>query len=99
MAGADNQGRGRITRRRLISNGSGLVLGAALGSRVALGSDAFGQTLRHPDLLPDLGRPAGEPDPSMPFDHIVFVMMDGLNRVIWEMPRRCAQCVLYAKAE
>ena len=32
--------------------------------------------MREPDSLPDPTRPAGTPDPSMPFDHIVVVVME-----------------------
>ena len=32
--------------------------------------------MREPDSLPDNGRPAGSPDASMPFDHVVVVMME-----------------------
>jgi phospholipase C len=67
---------GRFTRRLLKTSG-GLGLGAALGpGLLPAGANALGDGLRRPDTLPDLSRPAGEPTDALPFDHIVFVMME-----------------------
>jgi phospholipase C len=42
------------------------------------------------DSLPDPGRPAGTPDASMPFDHIVVVMMENhsFDNYLGMLPRR-----------
>jgi len=54
-----------------------LALGAALGPYVpVLDDDALASGRRKPDSLPDLRRLAGEPTDELPFDHIVFVMME-----------------------
>jgi phospholipase C len=67
---------GGVTRRRLLKTGGGLALGVALGPGLLPGGEAFASGLRHPDTLPDPSRPAGEPTDELPFDHIVFVMME-----------------------
>jgi phospholipase C len=66
----------RLTRRDLLRGGGGLALGAALGAGLDLSSAAGAARLRRPDSLPDPLRPAGEPDPSLPFDHVVIVMQE-----------------------
>ena len=67
----------QLTRRSLLRAGGGLALGAALaGGLDATALAARRRPLRRPDSLPDPLRPAGEPDPSMPFDHVVFVMQE-----------------------
>lgn len=71
----------RMSRRALLR--AGAVAGVATAGTVALGRrpgssllrDA-GVRLRGPDSLPDPRRPAGAPDASMPFDHVVVVMME-----------------------
>jgi phospholipase C len=65
-----------ITRRDLLRGGGGLALGAALGAGLDLSPAATAARLRRPDSLPDPLRPAGEPDPSLPFDHVVVVMQE-----------------------
>ena len=54
--------------------GAGAGLAAALSPYAGLLNRAAAAGLRTPDTLPDPGRPAGVPDPGMPFDHIVVVM-------------------------
>ena len=66
----------RPTRRTVL--GTGAALGAALagvGWRRAVDAVAAG-LLRPPELLHDQGRPAGTPDPTIPIDHVVIVMME-----------------------
>ena len=66
-----------VTRRRFVKTGTGLALGAAVApGLLPTGADARSAGLRRPDVLPDPTRPAGEPTEALPFDHIVFVMME-----------------------
>jgi phospholipase C len=62
-----------ITRRSLLRAGVGVAAASAVPWRLP---SAFGASLRAADSLPDPTRPAGTPDASMPFDHIVVVMME-----------------------
>ncbi|MGO9959526.1 MAG: alkaline phosphatase family protein [Solirubrobacteraceae bacterium] len=45
--------------------------------------------VRGPGSLPDPGRPAGTPDPDLPFDHIVVVMMENhsFDNLLGELSR------------
>jgi len=71
-----------VTRRDLLAGSAaaaGLaVLGGGGTARAAGGlmlpnrSPAF----RHPDTVPDATRPPGTPDPKIPIDHIVILMME-----------------------
>jgi phospholipase C len=66
-----------LTRRSFIRRSG--ALGAAI-TIPGLGELVFaspsGAAVRTPDSLPDLTRAAGSPDPAMPFDHVVVVMME-----------------------
>jgi phospholipase C len=68
-----------LTRRALLRYGGSL--GAAVASMSGAGGawralSASAKTLRAPDSLPDPKRSAGSVDESLPFDHIVVVMME-----------------------
>jgi phospholipase C len=66
-----------LSRREFIKFGS--VLGAAAAGGVLapdFGGSASSAVTRRPGSLPHPGRPAGTVDASMPFDHIVVVMME-----------------------
>jgi phospholipase C len=69
--------RPEFNRRRFLRGSAGVAAGMSLagvpGLRHAL---AAGHGARRPDSLPDPLRSAGTPDSSMPFDHIVVVMME-----------------------
>ncbi len=69
----------QLTRRSLLARGGSFGLAAAglgrLGGLVAP-ARALGATVRQPDSLPDPRRPAGTADPTLPFDHLVVVMME-----------------------
>jgi phospholipase C len=66
----------RISRRRFLGSSAAAIL-AGLSGRIAAGGLAVsGATPRGPNSLPDPTRPAGAADPSLPFDHIVVVMME-----------------------
>jgi phospholipase C len=73
-------GSGAITRRRLVRDAGAVALAASPAGRAALAAARQAtrphHRLRKPDSLPDPGRPAGEPAPGLPFDHIVVVMME-----------------------
>jgi phospholipase C len=75
---AHGPSRWNLTRRALLRRGG--ALGAALtvpGLRGLLGaSSAAAAATRGPDSLPRPHHPAGSVDPTMPFDHIVVVMME-----------------------
>ncbi|MGO9489839.1 MAG: alkaline phosphatase family protein [Solirubrobacteraceae bacterium] len=65
-----------LTRRRLLRNGA--YAGAALygaGGLLRAGG-ALARPVRLPDSLPNPKRPAGTVEESLPFDHIVVVMME-----------------------
>src|SRR5690242_1077699 len=66
-------GRVFITRRSLLRAGAGLAIASSVPWRLPV---ALATPLRLADSLPDPTRPAGTPDASMPFDHIVVVMME-----------------------
>jgi phospholipase C len=64
---------GRISRRAFIAGGAGLVAAASwAGDR----RWALGAPLRTPNSRPYPNRPEGTPDPAMPIDHVVVVMME-----------------------
>ena len=66
----------RPTRRTVL--GTGLAAAATLVGfdwRRTLDAVAAG-LLRAPGVLPDPSRPPGTPDPSIPIDHVVIVMME-----------------------
>ncbi|MHB8694120.1 MAG: alkaline phosphatase family protein [Solirubrobacteraceae bacterium] len=80
-----------MTRRALLRAGGGIALGAALGSGLDLSAAlSRGATLRQPNSLPNPLLPAGTVDPSMPFDHIVFVMQENhsFDSYLGMLPRR-----------
>ena len=65
-----------ITRRTVLRAGGGALALAALSPTGRLLASASAAGLRGPNSLPDPSRPAGEPDPSLPFDHVVIVMQE-----------------------
>lgn len=66
-----------MTRRDALRAGAGLAAAATLAPLAGAGTTAArGAPLRMPGSLPDPTRPAGTPDPAMPFDHVVVVMME-----------------------
>jgi phospholipase C len=76
-----------ITRRSLLRAGAGLAVASAVPWRLPA---ALAVPLRAADTLPDPGRAAGTPDPSMPFDHVVVVMMENhsFDNYLGMLPRR-----------
>ena len=66
----------RITRRRLIRYGGAAAAGLAGANPLVRAASTLAHPLHQPDSLPDPTRPAGTVDESMPFDHIVVVMME-----------------------
>ncbi|MHB8680928.1 MAG: alkaline phosphatase family protein [Acidimicrobiales bacterium] len=68
----------RLSRRAVLKAGAATGLAAACTAGLRHGDRAARASaqLRLPDSLPDLARAAGTPDPSMPFDHVVVVMME-----------------------
>jgi phospholipase C len=67
----------RLTRRALLRRGTALA--AALTVPVAgdaIWAASAAAALRRPGTLPDPHRPAGTADASMPFDHVIVVMME-----------------------
>jgi phospholipase C len=69
-----------LSRRDVLAGGAAaaglLALGGA-GAPRADASRASGQGVwRHPGSLPDKKRPPGTPDPKIPIDHVVVVMME-----------------------
>jgi phospholipase C len=70
--------RAPLSRRGLLQAGGTAALGAAavgggIGWRTAVARAA---ALRAPNSLPRPGEPAGEVDPTLPFDHVVIVMQE-----------------------
>src|SRR4051794_326492 len=65
-----------ITRRRLMRYGGAAAAGLAGTTPLLRAASAWGHRVRLPDSLPDPKRPAGTVDDSLPFDHIVVVMME-----------------------
>ena len=72
--------RGAHTRREFLRYGgsAGVALAglSSGGAAFRLAAAAAAATLHKPDSLPDPGRPAGTADESMPFDHVVVIMME-----------------------
>ncbi len=69
----------KLTRRALLRYGGAVGTALALpelGGLLRLGATAQAAALRLPDSLPDPSRPPGTATPSLPFDHIVVVMME-----------------------
>src|ERR1700722_12002307 len=69
----------RLTRRSLLRYGGSLgaaVAGLSNGGVLSRIASAAGATVRAPDSLPNPKLPAGAVDASLPFDHIVVVMME-----------------------
>jgi phospholipase C len=87
-----------LTRRRLLRTAVGATGAAALApyspwlarAAPARGGLFAGKPIRKPDSLPDPARPAGEPTPSLPFDHIVLVMQENhsFDNYFGMLPRR-----------
>ena len=65
-----------LTRRELVRFGGSAALAISAGGPLWRAASAVGATVRPPDSLPDPRRPAGTVNESMPFDHIVVVMME-----------------------
>src|SRR5437899_2844966 len=65
-----------ITRRDALRGGAGLAAAATLTPAATLLNRAAAMGLRTPDSLADPTRAAGTPDPALPFDHVVVVMME-----------------------
>jgi phospholipase C len=65
-----------LTRRTLLRHGGSALLGLSGAAPLLRAASAYGRPLRVPDSLPDPRRPAGTVDASMPFDHVVVVMME-----------------------
>ena len=70
----------RFTRRDFLQQSSVAALLAATGAIPGCSSSspvgADGSALRAPNTLPDPTRAAGVADPTLPFDHVVVVMME-----------------------
>ncbi|HWU68119.1 MAG TPA: alkaline phosphatase family protein [Stenotrophobium sp.] len=67
----------RITRRDFLQKSSAAALLAMTGGLPGCtGSTSPASGLRGPNSLPDMARAAGAADPSLPFDHVVVVMME-----------------------
>jgi phospholipase C len=65
-----------ITRRTLIRYGGAAAAGLTGAGHLIRAASALAGPLRLPDSLPDPSRPAGTIDDSLPFDHVVVVMME-----------------------
>ncbi len=68
-----------ITRRTLLRQGASLgvaVAGLSGAGSLLRASSALASRVRLPDSLPDPSRAAGTVDESLPFDHVVVVMME-----------------------
>ena len=63
---------------------------AALPRGVTRLPGALASSLRRPDSLPDPSRPAGTPDPRIPIEHVVVVMMENhsFDNYLGMLPRR-----------
>ena len=79
-----------LTRRTVLKAGGGLVAASALSPLGQTLARATALGARTPDTLPDPRRAAGEPDPAMPFDHVVVVMMENhsFDNYLGMLPRR-----------
>ncbi|MEA2214886.1 MAG: phospholipase [Solirubrobacteraceae bacterium] len=65
-----------FTRRTLLRYGGAAAAGLTGAGHLIGAASALARPLRLPDSLPDRSRPAGTVDASMPFDHVVVVMME-----------------------
>jgi phospholipase C len=68
-----------LTRRALLRRGGALAAALAVpaaGEGMWAAAAAAATAIRQPDSLPDPRRPAGTVDPTMPFDHVIVVMME-----------------------
>jgi phospholipase C len=75
----DDPDRRLLTRRSFIRRGGSAAAALAAvsgGGWWHAAALAAARRLRVPDSLPDPKRPAGTVDPTMPFDHIVVIMME-----------------------
>ena len=79
-----------MSRRALLAGLGGSALVAALPRGLGPLPDSLAATLRRPDSLPDPGRPAGTPDPRIPIEHVVVVMMENhsFDNYFGMLPRR-----------
>ncbi|MCU1462477.1 MAG: hypothetical protein JWO37_2552 [Acidimicrobiales bacterium] len=77
-----------LTRRRFLELGAAGLVVARRGLR-SLPAWALG-AVRPPGSLPDPLRPAGEPDPRIPIDHVVVVMMENhsFDNYLGMLPKR-----------
>jgi phospholipase C len=66
----------RLTRRRLIRYGGAAAAGLSGAGPLIRAASALGRPVRLPGSLPNPKRPAGTVDETLPFDHIVVVMME-----------------------
>ena len=66
----------RFSRRRLLSAGAGIALGAGASQLGWLARGAAAAGVRAPGSLPYPSLPAGAATGAMPFEHIVVVMME-----------------------
>jgi phospholipase C len=71
---------GKLTRRALLRRGGSLGIAAAslggTGSLWRAAAAAAGTTVREPNSLPYPKRPVGSVDATMPFDHLIVLMME-----------------------
>ncbi|HEY2316941.1 MAG TPA: alkaline phosphatase family protein [Solirubrobacteraceae bacterium] len=66
-----------LTRRALLRRGGALAAALSIpGAGEAVWAASAAAATRRPDSLPDPHRPAGTADLTMPFDHVVVVMME-----------------------
>jgi phospholipase C len=80
----------RLTRRTALSGAAGIAAATALSPYAPLLNRALAAGMRAPDSLPDPSRPAGTPDPKLPFDHVVVVMQENhsFDNYFGMLPRR-----------
>jgi phospholipase C len=64
------------TRRSFLRAGGAAAAALAAGGGALGPAAALARTVRPPDSLPDPGRPAGTATASLPFDHLIVVMME-----------------------
>jgi len=65
-----------LSRRALLGGLAASAAVAALPRSLSPLPRSLAETLRRPDSLPDPSRPAGTPDPRIPIEHVVVVMME-----------------------
>lgn len=66
----------RISRRHFLQTSGAAALLAAAGGLPGCGGSSAPRILRGPNSLPDPSRAAGAVDGTLPFDHIVVLMME-----------------------